>query len=287
VRSQSTILQSLMCAATAMTLATAAAKAPKFNPPKTYYLALGDSVPFGLQWSKYVPGGPAIAFSTGYVDDFAEALRRIQPGITIVNYSCPGETTLSFIAGGCPWLLAGEQLHDRFIGIQLDAAVAFLLAHPGDVSPITVTLWGNDVSALVHTCGQENLACIEERAPAAIRQVAANLTYALLRLRDAAPDAEIIVTGVWDSFIGAFDVADPLFAVLNSAIADSAATAQARFADPFPVFNPQGDFAIEAQAICTFTLLCGVPADSHPSDLGYQRLADVVFVASGYSRVLE
>jgi hypothetical protein len=74
--------------------------------------------------------------------------------------------------------------------------------------------------------------------------------------------------------------------VLNASIADVAATNRARFADPFPIFNPQGDPAAELQAICTLTLLC-TQNDSHPSDAGYRALADVVFDASQYIRLLE
>src|SRR6266536_2035234 len=45
--------------------------------------------------------------------------------------------------------------------------------------------------------------------------------------------------GAWDSFIGAFDIADPLLTALNT-MANVAAGQQAWFADPFPAFNPQG-----------------------------------------------
>src|SRR5512145_2391275 len=121
---------------------------PKFNPPKSYYLALGDSVTYGYQQSKV--GLPPAAFDTGYVDDFAVLLRQIRPGITTVNFGCPGETTGSFILGPCLWTTFGERLHDDFTGSQLDAAVGFLRAHPGEVSPITITLWGGDVRELVN-----------------------------------------------------------------------------------------------------------------------------------------
>ena len=53
------------------------------------------------------------------------------------------------------------------------------------------------------------------------------------------------------------------------------------FADPMPVFNPQGATAIETAAICTLTLLC-TEGDGHPSDPGYRALADIVWAASGY-----
>jgi len=57
---------------------------------------------------------------------------------------------------------------------------------------------------------------------------------------------------------------------------------RARFADPFPVFNPQGDPVAETTAICTLTLLCS-QGDGHPSATGYRALADIVWAASGYA----
>jgi lysophospholipase L1-like esterase len=116
--------------------------------------------------------------------------------------------------------------------------------------------------------------------------VGKNFLTILTQLRAAAPNSEIIVTGAWDSFIGTFDIADPLFEALNLSIANAAAKKQARFADPFPIFNPQGDVSAETQAICTLTLLC-TEGDTHPSDAGYQALADVVFDVSDYPRLLE
>ena len=107
------------------------------------------------------------------------------------------------------------------------------------------------------------------------------LTSILRHLHAAAPDAEIIVVGADDPNIGAFAFADPLFTQLNQAQRAAAATVRARFADPFPVFNPQGD-AAETTAICTLTLLCS-RGDGHPSDAGYRALADVVWAASGYA----
>ena len=44
------------------------------STPKSYYLALGDSVTFGYQASKIVPGFTADDFDTGYVDVFASEL---------------------------------------------------------------------------------------------------------------------------------------------------------------------------------------------------------------------
>ena len=90
------------------------------------------------------------------------------------------------------------------------------------------------------------------------------------------------MVGAYDPNIGAFAFADPLFTQLNQAQQAAAATIRARFADPFPLFNPQGDDAAETTAICTLTLLC-TEGDGHPSDIGYRALAGVVWAASGYA----
>jgi hypothetical protein len=145
-------------------------------------------------------------------------------------------------------------------------------------------LWGNDLSVFVFQTCQFDFACIQAGAPAAISQFASRLRMILHELRAEAPGAEIIVTGGFNTFLGTFPLTDPLFQSLNSAIAAAAAQEAAFFANPFPVFNPQGDLAAETAAICALTLLCS-QGDSHPSDAGYQALADIAFDVSGYARL--
>jgi hypothetical protein len=134
----------------------------------------------------------------------------------------------------------GNALHDEFSGTQLDAVLAFLAEQPGQVSPITITLWGNDVGEFVRSCAAD-LECIFDGAPAAMAVIASNLEMILERLRAAAPGAEIIVTGAWNHRVGFFDVSDPLIVALNYAMDEASTATRARFADPFPLFNPQGD----------------------------------------------
>ena len=90
------------------------------------------------------------------------------------------------------------------------------------------------------------------------------------------------MVGAYDPNVGAFAFADPLFTAVNQAQQAAAAAMRARFADPFPVFNPQGNDAAETTAIGTLTLLC-TEGDGHPSDTGYRALADIVWAASGYA----
>src|SRR5919201_6882609 len=128
------------------TAASGTSQRPVYQSPQGYYLALGDSMAYGFQPTK--ANAPASAINTGYVDLFAARLRKLSAKIKVVNYGCPGESTVTFVRGGCPWLVEGRKLHDAFRGSQLKAAVSFLRAHPGQVSPITLTLWGNDVAPL-------------------------------------------------------------------------------------------------------------------------------------------
>jgi lysophospholipase L1-like esterase len=274
---------SFMTASTGGSTAAAGGPPEKFNPPKQYYLALGDSIAFGLQLHKVTPGVPASAF-TGYVDVLVPRLSSIRPKLEFVNYGCPGETTTSFMNGGCPWTATGGPLHDPYQGSQLNAAVTFLKAHRGTVSPITLHVFGNDVSEFVASCGGD-LICIQQKSPVVIRAFSMRLQAILRALRGAAPDAEIIVTSGWNTRVDLIPETDPLFQTLVSAMRDVAASERTRFVDLTPIFNPNPTSARLA-ALCTLTLTCS-KGDTHPSDAGYVAIAEAIFRASGYAQLHE
>src|SRR5437870_1310039 len=98
------------------------AQASNFNPPKRYYLALGDSIAFGAQLGKFfqeLSNGtydPA-TFNTGYVDDFTVQLRSVHARSETVNLSCPAETTDSFTKS-CLFKVLGFALHTNYSGSQ-------------------------------------------------------------------------------------------------------------------------------------------------------------------------
>jgi lysophospholipase L1-like esterase len=244
--------------------------APAQAAPQRYYLALGDSQAFGFQFHKYAPGVPASAFHTGYADSLIARL----PGRTLVNYSCPGESSVSFITGPCPYKALGEQLHDDYEASQLAAAVAFLRTHPAKTDLVTVTLWGNDIRAFVDSCGGD-FGCIQNGAQAAIANFSARLTGILATLKLAAgPRAVIAVTGVYDPNPQPIaQQTHPLFLAVDQAIRTVAGQVGVRFAPLFAAFD--GD-----TALCTFTLLCS-HGDEHPSDAGYQTIADSILEVAG------
>jgi lysophospholipase L1-like esterase len=244
--------------------------------PQRYYLALGDSLVYGIQPAKI--GRPPSGFHTGFVDVFAARLRTITPKLRVVNYGCPGESTGTFVAGGCPWLAEKRKLHNAFRGTQLAAALSFLRAHHGQVSPITVTLFGNDVAAFEETC-KDDLSCIRRRAPQAIAQFRSRLTTILGRLRAAAPQAVIVVTSGWNFNVDDLKGTDPLVRSANAALARAARGVRARYADLFPIFSPATSLKRKA-TLCRLTFICS--GDPHPTDAGYRAIGAAVFAASGF-----
>lgn len=259
---------------------------PRHNPPKSVYLAMGDSLAFGFQEAKFLANLPTenpAAFNTGYVDDFANQLAAIDPGIQTVNLGCPGETSDSLLGlAPCPYH-PPFALHSNYTGSQMDAALAVLGANPGQVSPVTIDIGANDVLALVRSCtnssGVVNLSCVIAGAPGTISHIQANLSTILGKIRDAAPYTEIIVLGLYNPLIVTNPGSDVLTAQINSALAQTAANNRADFADPLPVFNPPVN---EIPTICSLSLICTPLHDIHASDTGYQALANLLFAASGY-----
>jgi lysophospholipase L1-like esterase len=243
---------------------------PKHNPPKSVYLALGDSLAFGYQQAKFIQNLPTedpAAYNTGYVDVFAQRLRAIDPKIQTVNLGCPGETTSSLLGlAPCPYNQAFV-LHNEYSGSQIDAAIAVLRAHPGQVSPVTIDIGANDLLRGVSDL-QGTFARVQQ-----------NLSRILARIRAAAPYTEIIVLGLYNPLIVTIPGTDPIAAQFNAGMAQVAAQYRARFADPLPVFNPAVN---EIPTICNLTLMCTPLHDIHASDAGYQQLANVAFAASGY-----
>jgi lysophospholipase L1-like esterase len=248
--------------------------------PKSYYLALGDSIAYGVQPAKVDKGLPPSRYDTGYVDVFGKRLRGIVPEIQVVNYSCPGESTVTFVRGGCPGRGDVKGLHDSYRGTQLAAALAFLAAHRGRVSPITITLWGNDINPVAEAC-QGDFACIQKKAPAAIAAFESRLGDILGRLRKAAPAADIVATGAWNFNVEALAMTDPIFLSVDASIRRATAGAKARFANLYPVMSPRGNAARARARLCAYSSICAKD-DPHPTDAGYRAIAGAVWTASGY-----
>jgi lysophospholipase L1-like esterase len=262
-----------------LTLVIPAPNAGATKPQRTY-LALGDSLAFGYQQAKFnslFPSENPAAFDTGYVDDFGHFLLRTHRDTAVVNDGCPGETTDSFIAGPCLYQLAFP-LHHPYVGgptsSQLSDALAYLHANPGTVSPITVDIGANDALGVTEGVCKLQSTCIAEHASALFAHLATNLTAILADLRGTAPQAKIVVLGLYNPFGATIAGGNELTAALNEVMRKVAATADARFADPLAAFNPPD--AREQPTICLLTNMCTPLTDIHPTDLGYEVLASLI-----------
>jgi lysophospholipase L1-like esterase len=261
-----------------------AASNNQFSTPHHYYLSLGDSLAFGFQQAKFnqlFPNEDPAAFNTGYANDFAASLQLVNGGIRLVNYGCPGETTGSFINGGCPYPFA---LHNAFTkNSQLDTAVAFLDAHPGQVSPITIDIGSNDVThALVPICldptqAQACAAAVQTLLPV----MAGNLSTIIATLHAASPRSEIIVLDLYNPLAVVAPASDQIAAEIDNTIQTVASSQGARLADVFGTFNPGGP--AEVATLCVLTAICTPLQDTHPTDTGYAAMALKLWQASGYS----
>ncbi|HEX5309403.1 MAG TPA: SGNH/GDSL hydrolase family protein [Solirubrobacteraceae bacterium] len=250
------------------------------SKPRQTYLALGDSLAFGYQQAKFnelFPNESPAAFDTGYVDDFGRFLLKAHRDDGVVNDGCPGETTDSFINGPCVYQLSFP-LHHPYVGgsgsSQLSDALAYLDAHPGTVSPITLDIGANDALGVIEGTCKLEATCIAAHAPALFAHVAGNLGTILADLRGAAPQAKVVVLGLYNPFGSAIAGGDELTAALNQVMRQVASAASAHFADPLPVFNPPG--ALEQPTICLLTNMCTPLTDIHPTDIGYAVLAGLI-----------
>ena len=93
----------------AVASANRTAERPAAQLPQRYYLALGDSIAYGIQPTKASAVDRPAAFP-GYVAPFAAQLRKLSPKLQVVNYGCPGESTTTFAHGRCPSLADGVRL---------------------------------------------------------------------------------------------------------------------------------------------------------------------------------
>jgi hypothetical protein len=70
-------------------------------------------LPFDAAVRERANGIPA---ATAVIDVFAARLRKLSPKIQLVNYGCPGESTVTFVRGHCPAFADAFKLHDVFRG---------------------------------------------------------------------------------------------------------------------------------------------------------------------------
>ena len=244
------------------------------------FLALGDSFAFGFHLAQYNQEianntyNPS-SFNDGYDADFYRDLQGILSGITEVNYSCPGETTASFVNGGCAFHSSTSSLHSSYpvSQSQLQAAVSYMQTHPQSV--VTIDIGVNDAINLSDICqAQSNpVNCYNQRTAGVLSSVQQNYDTILGALQKAAPQSRIILVKAPDPVY--YDGSDALVNGINTIVDNEASSRNLREADTYDIFN--------ASNVCSLTNFCSSLSDFHPNAAGYSAMASVIWNTSGYA----
>lgn len=241
------------------------------------YLALGDSVPFGYR------GGATDEFPdadnfVGYPELVGEEL-----GLEVINASCPGETTASFLdasaqSNGCENTLQSDfgyrkaypvhVQYDSFDQSQLDFAVDALQEND-DIELVTLQIGANDAFVCQQTTASGCSATPDLQALA--QTVQANVGTILSTLRsEAGYDGQIVVVTYYAlNYTDQFGIAT---GALGGGLAQLATANGADVADGYEAFRVRAGEA-GGDSIAAGLVL---PNDVHPTEEGQQLLADAV-----------
>lgn len=239
--------------------------------PKQHYLALGDSLAYGFQ-----PNCSTVC-THGYVNDLFNTLQN-EGTKDVTNYGCPGETSTSFIGGGC---FGAPPLPYT----QLGAAVTFLQAHPGTVSPVTLDIGSNDVLPDLSACVVD-----QAKFTADLGTLDSNLNKILHQLQTALTvhgrvTGSIVMMNYYNPFPNCLTNAQFTqdLTEFNTLLATDARGVGGFIVDVLGAFG-----GITTPNICTSTWLCTPPhapgcvspcPDIHPTDLGYTVIANTFAAA--------
>jgi lysophospholipase L1-like esterase len=247
---------------------------------ETFYLALGTSLAVGFQPNR----GET---SKGYVDVLWRSMSQQIPGLGLRNVGCAGETSRSMIAGTHPHCQYPE-------GSQLDAAVAFLQAHPGQVAFITVEVGGNDlIGGCLKNTYRIDRACAADLFP----RLRNRLTHIVDALAAAGAGVPIVGMTYYDPLLGLWGLvpggrglarADArVWTDLNATFTTGYGDAGASVADVATVFQiddftdtvvvpGRGELPVNVANTCRWTWFCSprFAGDPHTNAIGYRKIAD-------------
>jgi len=273
---------------------------PAFAANPTY-LALGDSIAFGM--NPLLLAGPSLPTANQFVG-YPEAFANISnlPASKLINGSCPGETSGSFLHVdqldlGCnsahqnpyvPPFKALQLLHVNYpiTTSQMDFAMAQIAANP-KLNLITLTIGANDV--LMHltelqACGT-NQACGQDVLGPVLAQYGQNLATILTNIRSKYKGTLMLT-----KYYSPDPTLDGVTLALNATMVDVATQlaqqprfAPVQFADTFVAFKiaafDKGGDACQAGLLIQFPPAPGLPpCDQHPSEKGRNVIAYTVLL---------
>ncbi len=237
--------------------------------PKQRYLVLGDSLAFGYQ--------PDINYDDGYANDFYSNLKS-HGSNTMANLSCPGESSTTFIKGGCPVPLLRKF---PYIGSQLNAALSYLSHYSGQVSPVTLDIGSNDILPDIDT---STCSINTTKFASDLTTLDANLTQIILpKLQNALVvsgkrTGDLIMMNYYDPYQNLCPNTVPYMQTFNQHLARDV-NGYGSIADVFSAF---GGATTPNTHICSYTWECSVFHNVHSTDAGYSVIASAFERVVGY-----
>jgi lysophospholipase L1-like esterase len=238
--------------------------------PKYYYLALGDSLAFGYQ--------PNLDFSHSYPQQWYSSNLSKKGSKSYTNYGCNGETSNTMIKGGCPYAYL---LHNYYLGSQLNAAVSFIKARSGKVSPVSLDMGANDLlpdinssNCTVTSSWSTDLANLDTNMTTIILpKLTAALTVNGVRTGD------LVMMNYYDPYQNVCPNSLSYVQTLNQHLANDAAQFNVPVSDVYTTF---GGSTTPNPNICTDTWMCSIYTNIHATTTGYGVIANTFGSTSGY-----
>lgn len=258
--------------------------------PEKVFVSIGDS---------YAAGYQPVSASAGRTDrsGFAYRVTAGLGDVSLANFGCVGVTVSGFLSDpGCaPGALGpdGIAYPDES---QAAAALHYVAEHRDEIAGISVIIGGNDVRPCFESA--DALAC----APGVVQHLQERLGPFLVALRQAAgPSVRIVGLTYPDVVLGEYlhgrgEVAAQSLGLfreaLNPALELAYAAADVRFVDvtaltgaygPAAATKPLAPYGAVPPAVydvCRYTFVCRY-GDVHPTDAGYEVIADAVLEALG------
>jgi len=257
-----------------------------------YYVSIGDSYAAGFQPTAHGKGSTT---RNGFAYQLTTDATAKGYHLTLENFGCAGATTTSLLkTPGCDAANLGPGAKSYGQQTQAAAAEAFLRAHAGHISLITVSIGGNDITA----CGQaaDPTTCVAT----SLATVKANLTTLMTGLRAATGTATPIVGITYPDVLLADYLAKDaktkglatlsvlaFKSLINPALQGIYTAAGAKFADVTAATGAYGSMTATTTdptfgsiptpvaKVCELTFMCQF-ADIHPRTAGYALIAHLV-----------
>jgi lysophospholipase L1-like esterase len=272
------------------------------NDTGTTYLALGDSIPFGMNITllpPYASSLPTAADFVGY-PEVVTAVLRFSTTTNEVNASCPGESSGSFLDVKNPDYgynsphpqppfppIKGSPIGLHVTYQPMESQMAFAeaqLKSNKHINLVTLNIGANDLYLVLPQllgCGTDQ-ACAQGVLAPVLQAYATNLTEILMRIRALYQGKLILMTYYspapqFDGFTIALNTTMTQVAAKVSAMPH---TADITIVDGFAAFQLASAFA--GHDACKAGLLIKLPfppetpCDIHPSQLGRDILAAIV-----------